>query len=90
MPDIHVSMLAVHVPNLLPKYVPWIDFARHRGFYINSPLAVGAPRRPHDLVDAHLRRSASSIALRLDEEAEAGRARHLGADNSRRDGRVGR
>ena len=35
MPDIHVSMLAVHVPNLLPKYVPWIDFARHRGFYID-------------------------------------------------------
>jgi hypothetical protein len=35
MPDIHVSMLAVHVPNVLPKYVPWLDFARHRGLYIN-------------------------------------------------------
>jgi hypothetical protein len=29
MPDIHVSMLALHVPNVLPKSVPWIDFARH-------------------------------------------------------------
>jgi hypothetical protein len=36
MPNIHVSMLAVHVPNVLPKYVPWIDFARHRGFYVDS------------------------------------------------------
>ena len=36
MPDIHVSMLAVHVPNLLPKYVPWLDFARHKGFYVDS------------------------------------------------------
>ena len=35
MPDIHVSMLAVHVPNVLPKTVPWIDFARHKGIYIN-------------------------------------------------------
>ena len=35
MPDIHVSMLALQVPNLFPKSVPWIDFARHRGFYIN-------------------------------------------------------
>ena len=35
MPDIHVSMLALHVPNVLPKYVPWIDFARHKGLYIN-------------------------------------------------------
>jgi hypothetical protein len=35
MPDIHVSMLALHVPNVLPKTVPWIDFARHKGFYIN-------------------------------------------------------
>jgi hypothetical protein len=35
MPDIHVSMLALHVPNVLPKTVPWIDFARHKGFYID-------------------------------------------------------
>jgi len=35
MPDIHVSMLALHVPNVLPKTIPWIDFARHKGFYIN-------------------------------------------------------
>jgi hypothetical protein len=35
MPDIHVSMLALHVPNVLPKSVPWIDFARHKGIYIN-------------------------------------------------------
>ena len=35
MPDIHVSMLALHVPNVLPKTVPWIDFARHKGIYIN-------------------------------------------------------
>src|ERR1700722_11813959 len=36
MPNIHVSMLAVHVPNVLPKYVPWIDFARHKGIYVDS------------------------------------------------------
>src|SRR5579862_4428082 len=36
MPDIHGSMLALHVPNVLPKYVPWIDFAKHKGFYIDS------------------------------------------------------
>jgi hypothetical protein len=35
MPDIHVSMLALHIPNVLPKTVPWIDFARHKGIYIN-------------------------------------------------------
>jgi hypothetical protein len=35
MPDIHVSMLALHVPNVLPKTVPWIDFARHKGVYID-------------------------------------------------------
>ena len=35
MPDIHVSMLALHVPNVLPKTVPWVDFARHKGLYIN-------------------------------------------------------
>jgi len=35
MPDIHVSMLALHVPNVLPKTIPWIDFARHKGIYIN-------------------------------------------------------
>jgi hypothetical protein len=35
MPDIHVSMLALHVPNVLPKTVPWIDFARHKGLYID-------------------------------------------------------
>src|SRR5438132_12381791 len=36
MPDVHVSILALHVPNVLPKSVPWIDFARHKGFYVNS------------------------------------------------------
>src|ERR1700680_680252 len=35
MPDIHVSMLALQIPNVLPKTVPWIDFAAHKGFYIN-------------------------------------------------------
>jgi len=35
MPDIHVSMLALHIPNVLPKTVPLIDFARHKGIYIN-------------------------------------------------------
>jgi hypothetical protein len=35
MPDIHVSLLASQVPNLFPKSVPWLDFARHHGFYIN-------------------------------------------------------
>ena len=39
MPDIHVSTLALQVPNLFPKTVPWIDFARHKGFYINSHSA---------------------------------------------------
>src|SRR3954470_8349923 len=36
MPDIHVSMLALNVPNVLPESIPWLDFARHKGFYINS------------------------------------------------------
>jgi hypothetical protein len=36
MPDIHVSMLALHIPNVLPKTVPWIDYGPHgKGFYIN-------------------------------------------------------
>lgn len=35
MPDIHVSVLALQIPNVLPKTVPWIDFARHKGLYIN-------------------------------------------------------
>jgi hypothetical protein len=36
MPDIHVSMLALHIPNVLPKTVPWIDYGAHgKGFYIN-------------------------------------------------------
>src|SRR3954451_16179476 len=35
MPDIHVSMLALDVPNVLPSSIPWLDFARHKGFYIN-------------------------------------------------------
>jgi hypothetical protein len=36
MPNFHVSMLALEVPNLLPRSIPWIDFARHKGFYVNS------------------------------------------------------
>jgi hypothetical protein len=36
MPDIHVSMLALHIPNVLPKTVPWIDYGPGgKGFYIN-------------------------------------------------------
>jgi hypothetical protein len=36
MPDIHVSMLALHIPNVLPKTVPWVDYGAHgKGFYIN-------------------------------------------------------
>jgi hypothetical protein len=35
MPDIHVSMLALQVPNLLPKSVPWINFSGDKGFSIN-------------------------------------------------------
>jgi hypothetical protein len=36
MPDIHVSMLALHIPNILPKTVPWIDYGPGgKGFYIN-------------------------------------------------------
>src|SRR4051812_32581604 len=45
MPDIHVSMLALQVPNLLPRSIPWIDIARGKGIYINShsewPRAAG-------------------------------------------------
>jgi len=36
MPDIHVSMLAVHIPNVLPKTVPWPNYGPGgKGFYIN-------------------------------------------------------
>lgn len=35
MPDIHVSMLALQVPNLLPKSVPWINVSGDKGIYIN-------------------------------------------------------
>ena len=37
MPDIHVSMLALDIPNLLPKSVPWPNYGPGgRGFYIND------------------------------------------------------
>jgi len=36
MPIFHVSTLALEVPNLLPRSIPWIDFAKHKGFYVNS------------------------------------------------------
>jgi hypothetical protein len=37
MPDIHVSMLALQIPNLLPRSVPWINYGPGgRGFYIND------------------------------------------------------
>ena len=52
MPDIHVSMLALHVPNVLPKTVPWIDFARHKGIYINHHSAW--PRHAGRLIWATL------------------------------------
>jgi hypothetical protein len=36
MPDIHVSILALQIPNLLPKTIPWINYGPGgRGFYIN-------------------------------------------------------
>ena len=36
MPDIHLSMLALHIPNVLPKTVPWINYGPGgKGFYIN-------------------------------------------------------
>ena len=34
MPDIHVSMLALHIPNVLPKTVPMVNFGPD-GFSIN-------------------------------------------------------
>ena len=35
MPSFHVSMLALEVPNLLPRSIPWIDFT-HGSFRVNS------------------------------------------------------
>jgi hypothetical protein len=35
MPNFHVSMLALEVPNLLPRSIPWIDFT-HGSFHVNS------------------------------------------------------
>jgi len=35
MPNLHVSMLALEVPNLLPRSIPWIDFT-HGSFHVNS------------------------------------------------------
>jgi hypothetical protein len=35
MPDIHVSMLALHIPNVLPKTMPWLDYGAGKGFYVN-------------------------------------------------------
>jgi len=35
MPSFHVSMLALEVPNLLPRSLPWINFT-HGGFHVNS------------------------------------------------------
>ncbi len=35
MPDLHLSILGLQVPNLLPKSVPWIDFT-HGSFRVNS------------------------------------------------------
>ena len=88
MPDIHASMLALHVPNVLPKYVPWIDFAAAQGHLHRPPLPVGPPHGPRDLVDAPVR-DRPPRRLSPHEEAEAGRARHLGANDSRGVGRVG-
>jgi hypothetical protein len=35
MPDIHVSMLALNIPNVLPRSIPWIDYSAQKGLYIN-------------------------------------------------------
>ncbi len=35
MPDLHLSLLGLEIPNLLPKSVPWINFS-HGSFSINS------------------------------------------------------
>lgn len=35
MPNVHVSMLALEVPNLLPRSIPWIDFT-HGSLHVNS------------------------------------------------------
>jgi hypothetical protein len=35
MPDLHLSILGLEVPNLLPRSVPWINFS-HGSFSVNS------------------------------------------------------
>jgi hypothetical protein len=35
MPDLHLSLLGLEIPNLLPKSVPWINFS-HGSFSVNS------------------------------------------------------
>ena len=59
MPDIHVSMLALNVPNVLPESIPWLDFARHKGFYINHHS--GWPRPAGRLIWSTLLFSAGII-----------------------------
>ena len=87
MRDIHVSMLALHVPNVLP-YVPWIDFVRHKGFYVNSHSSGCATPAASSGATLLFVIGLAASALRDDEEAEAGRARDVGADDARRDVRV--
>ena len=89
MPDIHVSMLALHVPNVLPKSIPWIDFARHKGFYINHHSEWVAPRPAASSGRSLIFAIGIVHRVPVDQEAEAARARDVGADDSRRDGRVG-
>ena len=88
MPDIHVSMLALDIPNLLPKSVPWPNYGPGGRASPSTTTRLAAPGGPPDLVDADLR-DRHRHRLPADQEAQAGRAGDLGPDDSRCDVRVG-
>ena len=78
------------MPNVLPKSIPWIDFARHKGFYINHHSTW--PRHAGRLIWWTLIFTIGIVWAFLLDQASPSRPEpaDLGADNSRRDGRVGR
>ena len=89
MPDIHVSMLALHIPNVLPKTVPWIDYGPGgKGFYINHHSTWVRPAG-RLIWSTLIFAIGIVIAYRLTKKPKRGRAVDLGPDNSRCDGRVG-
>ena len=82
------NLLALHVPNLLPKTVPWFDFNWHHGFtYTHSHL----PRKAGRLIWATVMFTIGLVIAFADHPPaeEVGRARDVGADVPRRDVRVG-